>query len=203
MTQEYISRKIIISEMISDHLAGEVVAQILAINDYDEQMSDALKAYTPEPIEIFINSGGGSATAGNAIITAMEMSDTPIITYGLGMVASMALAIFISGDVRIASRLARFMYHSVSYGADGNIKDHEDSMKEANVLQKMYNELFLDRTKLTQELMDKIRKEKKDFFFSGERAVKIGVADEVMSKPERKFELVSDEELEQIEKEVE
>ena len=96
-TTEYINRKIIISEPITDDLAGNVIAQILAINDFDEQMS-VLNTYTPEPIEMFINSGGGSATAGNAIISAMELSETPIVTYGVGIVASMALGIFISGE---------------------------------------------------------------------------------------------------------
>lgn len=201
MTQEYINRKIIISEQITDKLAEEVIAQILAINDFDEHMS-VVTTYKVEPIEMFINSGGGSATAGNAIITAMEMSETPIITYGIGIVASMALAIFVSGDIRIASRLARFMYHSVAYGSEGHIKDHEDSIKEANVLQELYDGIFLDRTKITKELMERTRKEKKDFFFSGAKAVKLGVADDILPKPDKKFELASEEELEIIEEEI-
>ena len=193
-TTEYINRKIIISEPITDDLAGNVIAQILAINDFDEQMS-VLNTYTPEPIEMFINSGGGSATAGNAIISAMELSETPIVTYGVGIVASMALGIFISGDVRIASRTARFMYHSIAYGTDGHIRDHEDSIKEANILQDIYNDLFIDRTKMTKETMERIRKEKKDFFFSGKKAVELGVADDVLKKPEKKYELVQESEL--------
>ena len=195
-TTEYINRKIIISEPITDDLAGNVIAQILAINDFDEQMS-VLNTYTPEPIEMFINSGGGSATAGNAIISAMELSETPIVTYGVGIVASMALGIFISGDVRIASRTARFMYHSIAYGTDGHIRDHEDSIKEANILQDIYNDLFIDRTKMTKETMERIRKEKKDFFFSGKKAVELGVADDVLQKPDKKYQLVQEEELEE------
>ena len=202
MEQEFINRKIIISQFITDALAGDVIAMLLAIDDYDVRMAQTFNNYKPEPIEIFINSGGGSATAGNAIITAMEMVDTPIITYGVGMVASMALAIFISGDIRIASRLARFMYHSVSYGAEGNIKDHEDSMKEANILQDYYNDIFLDKTKFTKEMMERIREKKKDFFFSGSKAVKLGVADEMLEKPEKKFELLTEEEVKQLEKEI-
>lgn len=202
MEQEF-SRKIVISEAISDRLAGDVIAIINAINDYDEAMDRTLKDYEPKPIEMFINSGGGSATAGNAIITAMEMSETPIVTYGLGIVASMALAIFVCGDIRIASRLTRFMYHSVAYGAEGHIKDHEDSIREANILQEMYDSIFLDRTKLTSSHMAKIRKEKKDFFFSGKRAVRLGIADDVIAKPDKKFELISAEEYENISKELE
>ena len=202
MEQEFINRKIIISDVITDGLAGDVIAMLLAINDYDVRMAQTFNNYEPEPIEMFINSGGGSATAGNAIITAMEMSETPIITYGVGVIASMALAIFISGDIRIASRLARFMYHSVSYGAEGNIKDHEDSMKEANILQEYYNDIFLDRTKFTKKMMSRIRDKKKDFFFSGGKAVKLGVADDILAKPEKKFELLTEEEVEQLEKEI-
>jgi len=194
--QEF-SRKIIISEQITDNLAGEIVSIITAINDYDEQMS-VINTYEPKPIEMFINSGGGSATAGNAIIGAMEMSDTPIITYGLGVVASMALAIFISGDVRIAHRFCRFMYHSVAYGNEGHIKDHEDGIKEANILQEMYDSIFLDKTKINAEHMAKIRKEKRDFFFSGKKAVLLGVADDIMLKPEKKYDIITEEEYEKL-----
>ena len=121
----------------------------------------------------------------------------------LAQPASMALAIFISGDIRIASRLGRFMYHSVSYGAEGNIKDHEDSMREANILQDYYNEIFLDKTKFTKKMMARIREKKKDFFFSGDKAVKLGVADDILAKPEKKFALLSEEEVAQLEKELE
>lgn len=202
MGQEMISRKIVISEPITDGLAGAIVSQIMEINDYDVAMS-VISTYQPEPIEIFINSGGGSVTAGFTIISAMEMSETPIVTYGIGIVASMALGIFVAGDVRIAHRFTRFMYHSVSYGAEGHITDHEDMHKEVNILQDMYNSLFTDRTKLSAEQMDEIRKGKKDFFFSGKRAVKLGIADEVMKKPEKKFDMVTEEEYQEIMREIE
>lgn len=198
--EQDINRKIIISEPITDDLAEKVISHLTAINDYDEYMNSILRDYNPKPIEMFINSGGGSATAGNAIITVMELSETPIITYGVGIVASMALAIFASGDVRIASRFCRFMYHAVSYGAEGHITDHEDMHREANILQEMYDSIFIDRTKMTPEQMTNIRKSKKDFFFSGKRAVVLGVADDILEKPERKFEIVTEEEIEAINK---
>jgi ATP-dependent Clp protease, protease subunit len=195
-----VSRKIVISSPINEQVAEQVITQIMAINDIDAQMS-VVSTYQPEPIEMFINSGGGSATDGFAIIGAMEMSETPIITYGLGIVASMALGIFVMGDVRIAHRYTRFMYHSVSYGAMGNIKDHEDGHKEADLLQRMYNDLFKE-TKITQEQMQKIRDHKTDFFFSGKEAVKFGVADEVMLKPEKKIQMVTEEEFVKLQEEM-
>lgn len=199
---EMIGRKIIISEPISDQLARDIIAHIDAINEFDEQMS-VLSTYQRTPIEMYINSGGGSATAGNAIIASMEMSETPIMTIGIGMVGSMALAIFVAGDYRIAHRFTRFMYHTVAYGMEGNIRDHEDAKKEADVLQSMYNSLFLERTKLSEEMMAEIRKEKRDFFFSGKKAIKLGVADELMLRPEKKIEVVSEEEYQEIMKELE
>jgi ATP-dependent Clp protease, protease subunit len=195
-----LSRKIIISSPINEVVAEQVVSQILAINDFDAQMS-VVSTYQPEPIEMYINSGGGSATDGFAIIGAMEMSETPIITYGLGIVASMALGIFVMGDVRIAHRFTRFMYHSVAYGAMGNIQDHEDGHKEADLLQRMYNDLFKE-TKISKEKMQEIRERKADFFFSGKEAVKLGVADEVLLKPEKKIKMVTEEELAQLQEEL-
>lgn len=197
------SRKIIISQPITDQLAGEVVDLLLAISDYDSHMAGTLVGYEPKPIEMFINSGGGSVSAGFAIIGAMEMCDTPIVTYGMGIVASMALAIFTAGDVRIAHRYCRFMFHSVAYGEEGFLQDHIDGIKEVKVIQGMYNSIFKDKTKFPPEKITEILKLKKNFFFSGKKAVEFGVADDVMKKPEPKIEMVSQEEYEAILKELE
>jgi ATP-dependent Clp protease, protease subunit len=202
MNQEMmISRKILISQPIDEVVAERVISQILAINDFDEQMS-VVSTYQPEPIELFINSGGGSATDGFAIIGAMEMSETPIITYGLGVVASMALGIFMKGDVRIAHRYTRFMYHSVAYGIGGFIKEHEDAQVESDILQRMYNDLFKE-TGITEQMMADIREKKSNFFFSGKEAVKLGVANDVILKPEQKIKAVTEEEFEELQKAME
>ena len=200
-TEQVLSRKIVISSVIDEKVAGEIIEQIMAINDFDAQMS-VVTTYQPEPIEMFINSVGGNVSDGFAIIDAMEMSDTPIITYGIGIVASMALAIFVAGDVRVSARHARFMYHSISYGMVGYIQDHEDAQKESSLLQRMYNSLMFERTGLTQEKLDEIKRMKKDFFFSSKQAVKLGVADQVMPKPEKKFQMVTEEEFEKMQKEM-
>lgn len=176
-------RVIIISQQIDDALAGDIIDRIIAINDEDAYLSSTIKGYEPQPIEIFINSVGGSATAGFAIIGAMELSDVPIITYGMGLVASMALGIFVAGNQRLAYRLARFMYHSVSYGMEGQIKDHDDMRNEVGILQEMYDSLF-SSTKLSRSQMDEIQKSKRDYFFSANEAVELGIADQVLGEPQ-------------------
>lgn len=196
-----LSRKIIISSPIDSNVAEKVVGQIMDINEFDNQMS-VVSTYQPQPIEIYINSDGGSATDGFAIIGAMEMSETPIFTYGLGIVASMALGIFVKGDYRIAHRYTRFMYHSVAYGEMGYIQDHEDSLRESELIQYMYDDLFKE-TKITREKMDEIRKSKTNFFFSGKEAVTLGIADEVTKKPQKKVQILTDEEFQTVQKELE
>ena len=198
MLQE-LNRTIVISEDIDAVIAKEVITQIMAINQYDQTLEDSMRNYQPEPIELVINSNGGSATDGFAIIGAMELSTTPIITYGFGSIASMALAIFLAGDVRISARHTRFMYHSVSYGIGGHITDHEEQLKEANILNKMYDEMMLENTSLTEEKLAEVRKFKTDFFLSANEAKELGFVHEVMNKPEKRIVLQEEESAEQSE----
>lgn len=200
MLEEEQDRKIIISTNIDSSVAGSVIEFIDSVNEYDRRMMSELKLYEPEPITMIINSVGGEAYAGFAIIGAMEMSETPIITVGLGLVASVALGIFVSGDYKIAHRLARMMYHSVSYGQEGKIRDHEEYHNEAKLIQSMYNDLFED-TKLTTELMSDVIKNKSDYYFSGEEAVELGIADSLAKKADKFFSFVKKDEEEAIESE--
>lgn len=183
------SRKIVISKEIDEELAQQVIERITEINAIDFERSHTLKDYEPEPIEIFINSGGGSVFDGFAIISAIRMSPTPVVAYGMGIVASMSLAIFVSADLRLATRYCRFMYHSISYGMLGKLQEHRDGIKESEILQKMYDSIMLERTKMTKEFMRSIVEKKDDFYFSAKRAVELGVVDEIIQLPEKKFDL--------------
>ena len=192
------SRNIIISDEINERTALEVINHITEINQLDFERKLSVVGYKPMPISIYINSGGGSVTDGFAIIGAMEMSDTPVITYGMGLVASMALAIFVAGDIRLAHRHTRFMYHSIAYGMMGHIKDHEEMREEADVLQKMYNSLIHEKSEMTADQLAEIREMKTNHYFGAVKATKYGIADEVIDRPEKRLELPTEEEAEAI-----
>ena len=191
------SRNIVISGEIEEGLAYEIITRINGINELDNERDRILAKYNAQPIQIYINSGGGSVTDGFAIISAMEMSETPIITYGMGLVASMALAIFVAGDIRIASRFTRFMYHSISYGMMGHITEHEEMREEADILQQMYNSLMFEKTKLTDDELEKIRKMKHNYYFGAVKAKLHGIADDVIDKPDVRIKLPTEEEMEE------
>ena len=108
----------------------------------------------------------------------------------------MALAIFASSDLRMAGKHTRFMYHSVGYGAGGQIQDHIDSLKEADVLQRMYNSVFKD-TGITKEMMKEIKGGKKDYFFSAKKAVELKIADDIIRDAEKEVQFIPQEEIEQ------
>ena len=192
MLGQELNRTIVISEAIDEVVAKEVITLIMAINKFDAEMEATILGYQAEAIEIIINSGGGSASDGFAIIGAMEMSATPIVTYGVGMVASMALAIFLAGDVRISTRHTRYMYHSVSYGFGGHITDHEEQLIESNVINKMYDEVILDNTTLSEDELQEIRRVKKDYFMSALEAEELGLVDYVVDKPEKRAEILKE-----------
>lgn len=193
-----VSRHITISSEINEHMAREFISQLNEINQTDLERKLTIINYKPQPIQVYINSGGGSVTDGFAIISAMEMSETPIITYGMGLVASMALAIFVAGDIRVASRFTRFMYHSISYGMMGHITEHEEMREEADVLQRMYDALMFEKTSLTKDQLKKIREMKENFYFGAVKAKKQGIADEIIDKPDKRIELPTEEDMERV-----
>lgn len=168
------SRVIFINGQICEEVAAQVIPVIKEFNRIDEHNMAHLNDYEPEPIEIYINSVGGSAWDGFAIIAAMESSITPIITHGTGVVASMALAIFAKGDYRVVNRYARLMYHGVAYGQSGKLPDHKAMYEESKVTQKLYDSLFDGM--ISNETMADVVENKKDLWISTQEAVDCGLA---------------------------
>src|SRR5665647_1471525 len=100
-----------------------VIENIIKINKADDDIDKKEKDFKRLPIEIIINSRGGSIYDGLGLVNVIEKSKTAIHTHVYGLAASMGLLIAVSGHKRFSGRLSTFMYHSVSSTFGGKL-DH-------------------------------------------------------------------------------
>ena len=136
-------RIIFIGEQISDPLANYVIAQMLYL-----QMQDPSK-----DISIYINSPGGSVTAGLAIYDTMQFVTCDVNTYCMGMAASMGSVLLTAGTKgkRYALPNAHIMIHQVSGGAQGTASDVERTVEFMYSLKKRLNKILAHHTGKTVE----------------------------------------------------
>lgn len=106
-----------------------------------------LSEISHDPIEIYFSSPGGSVHQGLAIYDAITSCPCDIHMIASGEIMSMGFIIFLAGDKRLAAKHARFMMHSVSYGAEGITKDHEIQVNEAKLMNTTHLEILAKRTK--------------------------------------------------------
>ncbi len=157
---------------IDDSVANAVVAQMLFLESEDPD----------KDIQIYINSPGGSVTAGLAIYDTMQFVKNDIVTYCVGQAASMAAHLLASGTKgkRFALPSARIMIHQPSGGAQGQASDIEITFKE---IQRLKEGLAASLAKHTgQNLKKVIRDMDRDFFMSSEEALEYGIIDKVLSE---------------------
>ena len=167
-------RIIFIDGEINDASADVVVAQILY-----------LESENPEKeISIYINSPGGSVTAGLAIYDTMQYVRCPIQTICMGQAASMGAVLLAGGSKgnRFALPSSRIMIHQPWGGAEGQAVDISIQAKEIGRLKKLTIQFFAENTGNSYE---KIAKDmERDFFMSAEEAKEYGIIDQIM--PRRK-----------------
>lgn len=172
---DIISKKIMMIGEIEPSLAKDVISQIASINEYDNICEAQMKDYSRDPIEIYLTSGGGDVWSGFGIIGAIEMSETPVVVYGLGYVGSIALAIFLSCHVRFANKRTFFMYHSAYGNFMGDISSMEDNYQHLKDNQRMYDEIVLENTSLTQEQLDETKARRRDDIYTAQKALELGI----------------------------
>lgn len=164
-------RIIFIDGEINDVSADLVVAQILY-----------LESENPEKdISIYINSPGGSVTAGLAIYDTMQYVKCPIQTICLGQAASMGAFLLAGGSKgkRFALPSSRVMIHQPWGGAEGQETDIAIHAKEILRLKKLTIEHFAEHTGKSYEEVAKDME--RDFFMTAEDALKYGIVDKVMN----------------------
>ncbi len=165
-----LDRIVFISGEVHDEMANAVVAQLLFL-----QAQDAKKE-----ISVYVNSPGGSVTAGLAIYDTMQFITCPVATYCIGQAASMGAVLLTAGAKgrRFALPNARIMIHQPWGGAEGKASDIEITAREILRLKDRLNEIL---AKHSGKTFDEVVKDTdRDHFMSAEEARAWGLIDRVV-----------------------
>ncbi len=165
-------RIIFLSGGIEDDMANLIVAQLLFLEAEDPK----------KDISLYINSPGGSVTAGLAILDAMNHVKPSVSTVVVGMAASAAAVILSAGEKgkRFALPNAEVMIHQPWGGAQGQATDIEITAKHIIATRERLNKIL---AKNTGQPLDKIEKDvDRDYFMMADEAKKYGIVDTVYKK---------------------
>jgi ATP-dependent Clp protease protease subunit len=164
-------RIVFLGGTVSDDLANLVTAQLLFLESEDPERE----------INMYINSPGGSVTAGLAIYDTMQFVKPPVSTLCVGQAASMGSLLLAAGakGKRYALPHSRILIHQVSGGFEGQASDIEIHAREALRLREILNDILAHHT---GQNVKKIEKDTdRDNFMSAAQAVEYGLIDEVIS----------------------
>ncbi len=162
-------RIVFLGTAINDHVANLVVAQLLFLAAEDPE----------KDVHLYINSPGGSVSAGLAIYDTMQYIKPKVSTICIGMAASMGALLLAAGapGKRISLPNSRVMIHQPSGGAYGQATEIEIQAKEILLLRERLNEILSRHTGKSLDIIGKDTE--RDYFMSATEAMEYGLVDEV------------------------
>lgn len=165
-------RIIFLGTEISDYTSNTIQAQLLYLDSVDPTRE----------ISIYINSPGGSVTAGLGIYDTMQFISSPVATICTGLAASMASVILVAGSEGRRSALphSRVMIHQPLGGVQGQASDIEITARE---IQKMKKELYTIISDHSHTPFDKVWQDSdRDYWMSAQEAKEYGMIDRILEK---------------------
>jgi ATP-dependent Clp protease, protease subunit len=167
-------RIIFMGEQVADGMANTVIAQMLFLESEDPD----------KDINVYINSPGGSVTAGLAIYDTMQYIKPEVATICMGQTTSMAALLLAAGaqGKRYALPHSRIMIHQPLGGAQGQATDIDIQAREILKMRDVLNQIL---AKHTGQDIEKIRVDtERDFFMSSEEALEYGLIDRIITTRE-------------------
>jgi ATP-dependent Clp protease protease subunit len=165
-------RIVFLGTQVNDHVANAIIAQMLFLESEDPE----------KEIFMYINSPGGSVSAGLGIYDIMQYISCPVSTYCTGMAASMGAVLLAGGEKgrRFALPNSRIMIHQPLGGVQGQASDIEIHAQEILRMKQLLNGILADHT--GQSLIEIEKRTDRDNFMSAEDAKNFGIIDAVVSK---------------------
>jgi ATP-dependent Clp protease protease subunit len=165
-------RIVFMGTQVNDEIANSIVAQLLFLQSEDPKAD----------VHLYINSPGGSITAGMAIYDTMQFITCDVATYCVGQAASMGAVLLTAGakGKRYALPNARIMIHQPLAGMEGTAEEISIHLAEVRRIKKRMNEILIHHT---GHSLDRIEKDTdRDRFMSAAESVEYGLIDKVIEK---------------------
>ena len=164
-------RIVLLCDEVNDTTASLICAQLLFLESQDPD----------KEISMYINSPGGSVTAGMSIYDTMQFISAPVSTLCIGQAASMGAFLLAGGEkgMRYALPNSRIMIHQPSSGYQGQITDLDIHVKEGQRLKKMLNSILAANTGNTAARITAATE--RDTFLSAEEALRFGIIDRILT----------------------
>lgn len=165
-------RIVFMGDVIHDHLANNIIAQLLFLESEDKQ----------KDIKIYINSPGGSVTAGMAIYDTLQYVKPDIQTICIGTAASMAAVLLAAGTKgkRFALPNSEVLLHQVMGGMEGQAADIKIRAEHILKIHDRLNNILAKHTGQTIKTIE--HDTDRDFYMSAEEAKKYGIVDKIIAK---------------------
>ncbi len=163
-------RIVMLGSQVTDDIASVIIAQMLFLESEDPE----------KDIHLYINSPGGSVTAGLAIYDTMQYIRPPVSTLCLGQASSMGALLLLAGEKgkRFALPYARIMIHQPLGGAQGQATDIDIQAREILRAREQLNNIIANHTGQSLKRIEKDTD--RDFFMTPKQAVEYGIVDEVI-----------------------
>lgn len=167
-------RIIMLDGEVTQHTASLVVAQMLFLESEDPK----------KPINLYINSPGGSVTAGMSIYDTMQFIQCPVHTIVMGQAASMGSLLATAGEKghRYILPNARHMIHQPSGGARGQATDIQIQAREIQKMKEYLTNIYVRHNSAGKTYDEFARDMERDFFMSAQEAVDYGLVDKIIDK---------------------
>jgi ATP-dependent Clp protease protease subunit len=167
-------RVVLLEGEVHDQMANLIVAQLLFLESED----------TDKDINLYINSPGGSVTAGLAILDTMQFIKPDVSTIVMGQACSMGSLLAQAGakDKRFILPNARHMIHQPSGGARGQATDMEIQVREILEMKRNLTQIYVNHNSAGKTFTDLYADMERDNYMSAEQAVAYGLADKVITK---------------------
>lgn len=179
-----IDRTLYLFKDIDSESIESLTRKVIEINEHDDYLTKLYAIYgidyAPKPIKLYIDSYGGDVYQAVGFISLMQASATPIDTIVTGCAMSCGFLIAINGHTRYSHKNSTFMYHQLSTGAVGTLRELEESAEESQRLQALLENIVLARTKITKDKLKKNFSAKADWYITPTDAGKLGIIDKII-----------------------
>jgi len=183
LEKDEMDRSFVLSEDIENSVAGQLIHWIYNVNVEDAQKEAEIVGYQRKPIEILINTFGGSVYDTFAMVNAITTSNTPVITTCIGSAMSGGLYVLAAGHIRLACEHSNFMYHECSTDIVYTYRNKiVEKMEEVNRVQMALENFFCKKSKLTRKILQKYNDKRAEWFFDSKEALKWKIIDGIYKK---------------------